>query len=260
MSFPSALGSFSLLTLLPKWVLRFSRRQLHKKYTSCMPILWKFPAQWLFISSNNHSLFNRRKKALILGRRSGTIQAAWLGIEPRASGYANQCSDRWAIMLQPPLHWIVLSSMSTNVSASLLGNCHVAVYCQQRPTPWVVMWCTDWTQINHFRRLILMVTNTSNNHSLFCNMALTQQWRADIGRRWGVDYSVQWRLRHDSSAVRALVRITRGPGFNSQLRCLNFFCFSVPMSVLSFDRCKKWFNWCICSPSGLAFSIMTFIS
>ena len=51
-----------------------------------------------------------------------------------------------------------------------------------------------------------------------------------------VDYSVQWRLRHDSSAVRALVRITRGPGFDPQLRCLNFFRFSVPMSVLSFYR------------------------
>ena len=53
-----------------------------------------------------------------------------------------------------------------------------------------------------------------------------------------VAYSVQWRLRHDSLAIRALVRITRGPGFNPQLHCLNF---SLPPSrcqcFLSFD----WF-------------------
>ena len=62
---------------------------------------------------------------------------------------------------------------------------------------------------------------------------------ADSGRRWGVDYSVQWRLRHESSAVRALVRITRGPGFDPQWRCLNFFHFSILMSVLYLDRWKE---------------------
>ena len=33
---------------------------------------------------------------------------------------------------------------------------------------------------------------------------------------------MQWHLRRDSSSVRALVRITRGPGFDPQSRCLNF--------------------------------------
>ena len=71
------------------------------------------------------------------------------------------------------------------------------------------------------------------------NMAVTQQCSADIGRRRGVDGSAQLLLRRDSSVVRALVRITRGPGFEPQLCCLNFFRFSVPMSVLSFDGNKK---------------------
>ena len=62
---------------------------------------------------------------------------------------------------------------------------------------------------------------------------------AGIGRHRGVDGSVQLLLRHDSSVVRALVRITRGHGFDPQLRCLNFFRFSIPMSVLSFDRYKN---------------------
>ena len=50
---------------------------------------------------------------------------------------------------------------------------------------------------------------------------------------------MQWQLQRDSSAVRAPVRITRGPGFNPQSRCLNFFRFSVLMSVLSFDGYKN---------------------
>ena len=70
-------------------------------------------------TSNNHFLFTHRKKSLTLGRRSGKVQAAQLGIEPIASGYAHQCSDHWAIMPQPPLRWIIHSSMSTNVSTSL---------------------------------------------------------------------------------------------------------------------------------------------
>ena len=54
-----------------------------------------------------------------------------------------------------------------------------------------------------------------------------------------MDGSAQLLLRHDSSVVRALVRITRGPGFDPQLRRLNFFRFSVRMSVLSFFRRLK---------------------
>ena len=47
---------------------------------------------------------------------------------------------------------------------------------------------------------------------------------------------MQLLLRRDSSMVRALVRMTRGPGFDPQLRCLNLFRFFVPISVLSFDK------------------------
>ena len=46
---------------------------------------------------------------------------------------------------------------------------------------------------------------------------------ADIGGCRGVVSSVQSLLRRDSSVVRALVRITRGPGLDPKLRCLHFF-------------------------------------
>ena len=35
------------------------------------------------------------------------------------------------------------------------------------------------------------------------------------------------------------MRITRGPGFGPQLRCLNFFHSSVPLSVLSYKWCAE---------------------
>ena len=41
----------------------------------------------------------------------------------------------------------------------------------------------------------------------------------------------------DSSVVRALLRITRGPGFDPKLRCLKF---SVPMPVLFFFHLVCW--------------------
>ena len=50
---------------------------------------------------------------------------------------------------------------------------------------------------------------------------------------------MQLQLWRDSSAARALMHITRGPGFDPQSHCLNFFPFSVLMSVLSFDGVKE---------------------
>ena len=49
-------------------------------------------------------------------------------------------------------------------------------------------------------------------------------------------------LWRDSSVVRALVGITRGPGFDPQLRCLNFLGLSVPVSVLSFFQLVCWYG------------------
>ena len=51
-----------------------------------------------------------------------------------------------------------------------------------------------------------------------------------------------------ATVVRSLVRKTRCPRFDPQLRCLNFLRFSVPMSVLFFFRlvCWEWIYWCIC--------------
>ena len=58
-----------------------------------------------------------------------------------------------------------------------------------------------------------------------CKTKVTQQCSADMGRRRGVDGSVQLLLQRDSSVVRSLVRITKGSGFYSQLRRLIFFRF-----------------------------------
>ena len=68
------------------------------------------------------AIATRRRKALTLGRRRGKIQAAWVGIGPRACVHARQSSDRWSITLQPPLHRIIHSSTSTDVSPSLQGG------------------------------------------------------------------------------------------------------------------------------------------
>ena len=102
-------------------------------------------------------------------------------------------------------------------------------------------------------RLILTVTNTSNNFSLFTSRkkALTLGRRSGkkSGRRWRVDYSVQWLLRRDSSAVRALVCITIGPGFDPQSLRLNFFLFYIPVSLPSFNGWKDNGHLMYLSPS-----------
>ena len=72
-----------------------------------------------------------------------------------------------------------------------------------------------------------------------CGTAVTQQCVAptlvDVEGRMVQRSSQLWR---DSSVVRALVRITRGPGFDPQLRCLNFFVSpSQCQCFLSFDWC-----------------------
>ena len=64
----------------------------------------------LFRYQINHSLSTRRKKALKSGRRSEKIQVARLRMEPRASGYARQCSDRLAIPPPAPLPLVIHSS------------------------------------------------------------------------------------------------------------------------------------------------------
>ena len=110
------------------------------------------------------------------------IQAAQLGIELRASGYAHQRSDHWAIVPQQQLHWTIHPSSSTDVSATLLGNCRVAVHSQQRPAPWVVMWCTNLQQINQLGKLILTVKQIHQSNHSFC----TRQKKAlTSGRRSG---------------------------------------------------------------------------
>ena len=51
---------------------------------------------WEDVSQENKTIPStpvERKKVLTLGRKRGKIQAAQLGIEPRASGFAHQCSD-----------------------------------------------------------------------------------------------------------------------------------------------------------------------
>ena len=60
-------------------------------------------------------------------------------------------------------------------------------------------------------------------------------------------------LRRDRSVLRALVRMTRGPGYSPQLRCLIFPPLSPDISAFFRQVQKEWFDWYSCSPSGSAF-------
>ena len=103
----------------------------------------KRPVNW------SYSFFARWKQSTdIRTEKRKKIQAQLLGIKPRASANVHRCSYHWGITLQLPLHWIIHSSTSTNVSASPLGDCHVAVHGQQRPIPWSVAWCTNFNTTN----------------------------------------------------------------------------------------------------------------
>ena len=72
-----------------------------------------------------------------------------------------------------------------------------------------------------------------------CCMAVTQQCSIDIVdvEAWSVQRSQ--RLWCDSLVVRALVRKTRGPGFDPQLRCLNM-SFLRPSVSAVFLRLVCW--------------------
>ena len=72
-----------------------------------------------------------------------------------------------------------------------------------------------------------------------CNMAVTQQCGADIVDVEGWNIQRSLRLRRDSSVVRALVRKTKGPGFDPQLCCLNF-SFLRPSVSAFFLRLVCW--------------------
>ena len=76
-----------------------------------------------------------KKESTDTGTEERKIQVAQLGIEPRASRFAHECSNHWAIVpqLQTTLNKSTLHI--ANVNATLLGDCNAAIYSQQRPTP-----------------------------------------------------------------------------------------------------------------------------
>ena len=129
------------------------------QYTTHMVLVSSYPTKDVF--QINHSLFTRRKKALTSGRRIGKNLCSSTADRTPGLWLCVPVLCRSSITPLPPLYWIIQSSSSTNVSASLFGDCHVGVYSLQRPTPSIAIFSTDLQPIDHLTRPILTVTKTS---------------------------------------------------------------------------------------------------
>ena len=81
---------------------------------------------------------SRRKKAVTLGWRKEKIQAAQLGIEPRASHFADECSNHWAIVphsflsLTGMLEWLNWCVYSVRISPFLYSQEYDRTGCKTK--------------------------------------------------------------------------------------------------------------------------------